>query len=84
MNQQYRSIYNKSLGAWVAVSELVRKCSKSGKVAVAISGLVLTAPLAVMAAASVVDSGDNLYTNPVTSPDWDAGAITTIGNNGVG
>ncbi|MDQ0586255.1 ESPR domain-containing protein [Variovorax paradoxus] len=57
MNKSYRSIWNKSLGAWVAASEATKargKRSSGGRAMVAVMGLVL-------AGASGVSVAD--YTN---------------------
>ena len=43
MNKSYRSIWNESLGAWVAVSELTKARGKRSKSAVALAAAVLIA-----------------------------------------
>ncbi|MDR1994305.1 ESPR domain-containing protein [Azonexus sp.] len=58
MNRSYKTIYNRSLGVWQAVSEIARAHGKAGRSTATLIGLVAGLTLAVSAQAGNVTGGD--------------------------
>ncbi|WP_416352333.1 ESPR domain-containing protein [Variovorax sp. RTB1] len=75
MNKTHKSIWNSSLGAWVAVSEVVRSRGKT-KSAVGATALALVGAFGGQAVAQTIAvTGGINSTNPQTASPWNAGSL---------
>ena len=92
MNRSYRSIWNESLGAWVAAAEVTKACGKSSGGAVRVMAPLLALAASISAiwpsdALAAVPSGPGYscitsatpgaITPPATTPSYPVGSVWT-------
>ncbi|CAN7385211.1 autotransporter domain-containing protein [Polaromonas sp. LjRoot131] len=84
MNTTHRSIWNASLGAWVAVSEITRACGKRGSTAVALVLIGSSVCSSVGAQDVSIDAGASVTVPVPQASPWNIGGTLLVGNTGTG
>lgn len=79
MNLSHRSLWNPSLGAWVAVSEITRTCGKRS-----VGAVTLALACSSVGAQVTIDGGASETIPGTQSNPWNIGAPLTVGNFNTG